>query len=198
MILTKHIIGKVWVSRFHILYFVMGVRLGDECIHLCVLFRYMALILCQIWIKTHFVKYLFFIKRKKIYITGHFIYSKFKHRTFLYFHVWNDFTSATICWLSSLKREQPLYLKAFMNYNNLTLNSARSSLFSKRGVTWKMTNMKMYLKYFTLPYVIPNLKAVNYFAHIISKAVFFFVCLFSEKLFCMIFRHLLPSRGTEL
>ncbi len=41
------------------------------------LFRHMALIVCQIWIKTYCVKYLFYIKYNKN-STVHFIYSKFK------------------------------------------------------------------------------------------------------------------------
>ncbi len=40
------------------------------------LFRHMALILCQIWIETYFVKYLFYIIYNNC--TLHFIYSKFK------------------------------------------------------------------------------------------------------------------------
>ncbi len=41
----------------------------------------------------------------------------------------------------------------------------------------------MYLKYFTHPYVIPNLSAVNYFAHKISKAVYIYILFFRKTFF---------------
>ncbi len=78
----------------------------------------------QIWIKTYFVKLLFYIKKKKN-CTVQFIDSNFLK----WFHFCNN--------LLIVFKQRPttlgLYSKAFMNYNNWTLNSALSSLFKKRG-----------------------------------------------------------------
>ncbi len=48
----------------------------------------------------------------------------------------------------------------------------------KRSKKWKMTNMNIYIKYFTHPYVIPDLSAVDIFSkelHFCFLKNFFFV-----------------------
>ncbi len=81
----------------------------------------MDLILCQIWIKTYFVKYRFYIKLN-LNSTVHVIYGKFKLlELFLLIFLWFYFCNNMLIVFFKKRPTLGLYSKAFMNYKNVNL-----------------------------------------------------------------------------